>query len=86
MKWIKQMKHEAWITLHILASESMWIDIRRGIFAIMQLLIRVLVLITFPISTPLFAWASIRQERRMAEYEAKARERLRADIHRNGKL
>jgi hypothetical protein len=59
-----------------IADSETWRDIGLGMLALLVLALRVLILVTFPISTPLIAWAIWADERKrareMAAYSARA--------------
>lgn len=52
--------------------------------ALMWLSLRVLMIITFPISIPLMAWAIYADDRKNRKQAEEIMERLRKGIHRNG--
>ena len=78
------LKDAASGSLKAMADRLMWAGILAGAVATVVLLVRLLVLVTFPVSTPLIAWLLILDERRTAEQVEQARARLRRGIHQNG--
>lgn len=72
-------------TLFGLVASDTWTDLCVGLLAVVTLALRALILVTFPVSTPLIAWliwVDDRKHERDAEVITK---RLLSDIHRNGR-
>lgn len=72
-------------TLDAMVCRRMWDDIGNGLLAIVVLALRLLILVTFPVSQPLIAWMLWKSDRINREHLAEARARLRAAMHRNGR-
>lgn len=86
LTWKKALRASALGTFTALTYADTWRDIGAGIFAVSVQLLRILLLVLFPVTIPLFAWLIIRDTKRRAEEEPKRRAALRAGIHKNGPL
>lgn len=68
-----------------LSEKHMWTHLRIGVNAGVALILRIAILVAFPVTVPVIAWLLIKEERDRPAREAEARTRLRAGIHRNGR-
>lgn len=68
-----------------LGRSEQWRDIGVGVLALVVQIIRLGILFTFPISTPLIAWLIQLDERKTAIQRAEARARLAEQLHQNGR-
>lgn len=84
MTYREAIKNAAYGTLLALTDRWMWKNIGDGLFGIAVLLLRLLVFLTYPISTLLLAWGLMADERRTAEQIEALRKQLKDGIHRNG--
>ena len=85
MKIIEAFKISALGTLDGMHCRKMWEDIGGGMLASFVLLVRCLILVTFPISVPLIAVLIMLDERKRARDSIEARARMRRGMHNNGR-
>lgn len=75
-------------TLTMLAHPDVWSDLGRalrdGVWSILFLLVRLGLLLAFPLSIPLVAYLMVLDERKRAAHEIEIRAKLRRGIHQNG--
>lgn len=82
---LNYLKIAALGTLDGLVMRDTWTEIWIGLLSCIVMAIRVLILVTFPISTPLIAWLIWLDDRKHERDAAAATVRLLRDIHRNGR-
>lgn len=70
-------------TFDAMVCRRMWGDIGNGILAILVLLLRLLILVTFPVSQPVIAWLLWKSDKFNRERLDEARARLRARMNSN---
>ena len=70
-------------TLYGLVARETWTDLGLGMLAVLVMVLRVAILVTFPISTPLIAWLIWLDDRKFKRDAATTTERLLRDMHRN---
>lgn len=84
MDWRQSLKRASWGTFAGMADDEMWGRIGLGILAVVVLLLRIVFVLTYPISTPIIAWLLILDERKRDEQVARRRAKMRAGMHQNG--
>ena len=85
MKIIEAFKISALGAMDGIIDREMWEDIGAGLFAVFVLLVRCLILVTFPVSVPLIAVLIMLDERKRARDSIEARARMRRGMHHNGR-
>lgn len=63
--YLNALREAAADNIRCLAHRAAWRDLKNGAIALVFLLLRVVMLLTYPVSTPLMAWVILANERAM---------------------
>lgn len=85
MKFIEAFEISVLGTIDGMLDRKMWKCIGGGMLAAFFLLVRCLILVTFPVSVPLIAVLIMLDERKRARDSIEARARMRRGMHNNGR-
>lgn len=85
MKYHQALRTAAVESVLCIADRKAWRTLAAGLYGLLFIALRIVMLVTFPVSVPLIAWLIQHDSHRRLEQAQLARAQLIAGIHQNGR-